>query len=347
MLCRRLLLSALLVLAAALPLAAQGEIIEQILVKVNGEIITRTELEERQVNYLRQQNRQFSEDELKEVLAQITPQILASTIDEMLLVQRGRELGYRLSDEQFEDILERIRKENQIETDEQFQAALEQEGLTMEELRRQLERQALVARVQQMEVLGRVGITDVEARQYYDAHPEEFTTQATTTLREILIEIPRTERGVNVAAMEAARAEVEAVRARIAAGEDFAVVAGEVSDSSSRANGGLVGPINTAELSSLVREAIADLQPGEVSEPIETSAGFVLLKVEDRLETGVQPFEEVRDDVASRVFNQRRRAELEKYLKKLRTQAVIEWKNAELQKAYEAYMSDQASGDSE
>ena len=82
-----------------------------------------------------------TDEELKKALLDVTPQLLVETIDEVLILQRGRDLGYKLSDEQFTEILGNIKKENKIETDEQFQAALKQEGLSLAELRRSIEKQ--------------------------------------------------------------------------------------------------------------------------------------------------------------------------------------------------------------
>src|SRR5262249_59079495 len=102
----------------------------------------------------------------------------------------GKELGYKLSDEQFKSVVENIRKENKIETDEQFQAALKSENMTMSDLRRNLERSMIVQRVQQNEVLSKIAVTDDEAKKYYDAHLNEFTTAPTVTLRDILVATP-------------------------------------------------------------------------------------------------------------------------------------------------------------
>lgn len=339
----RVALLAFTIAVSAVPLGA--DIIEQILVKVNGDIITKTDLEERQVAYLRQQNKQYADEELRQVLAQITPQLLADAIDELLLVQRGRELGYRMAEDQFKEIIERIKKENDIKTEEQFQSALKQEGMTLADLRRSLERQVLISRVQQIEILGKVGITEVEARQYYDAHPDEFRLPATVTLREILIEIPgQTDTGVNVGLDEEARAKAEQVRARLLAGDDFAKVAADVSAAPSKANGGLVGPINRAELAPAIQQALDTMKVGDVSEVLRTTRGYVILKLESAAESTLRPFEDVRDDIADRVFNDRRRAELVKYVKRLREQAIIEWKHEELKKAYEQYISSAQSG---
>src|SRR5215210_9567050 len=97
--------AAMLVLAAVT--TVRGEIIEQILVKVNGEIFTKSDLEQRQVAVLRQRGQaiDLKDDpgnaQLRQALDEVTPQILVDAIDEMLIVQRGKELGYRLGDEQF------------------------------------------------------------------------------------------------------------------------------------------------------------------------------------------------------------------------------------------------------
>jgi peptidyl-prolyl cis-trans isomerase SurA len=327
--------------AAGAAVAVHAEVLEQILVKVNGDILTKTELEQRQIMVLRQRNPQLLQDDaaLKQALAEITPRLLVDTIDEMLLTQRGRELGYRLSDEQFRGILDNIKKENKLDSEEQFQAALKQEGMTLDELRRSIETRMLIDRVQQLEVMQKVGITEDEARQYYAEHPGEFTTPSAVTLREILVAVPEAtsggERGINVAQDDAAREKAEAARARIAAGEEFAKVAAEVSDAPSKANGGLIGPVSRNELAPALAKVLDALKPGEITEPVRTTRGYQIIKLETASETTLQPFEQVRDQIAERVYNEKRRGELEKYLKRLRAQAIIEWKSDELRKMYE------------
>src|SRR4051812_13530284 len=123
--------AALLLLGLCFIVAApRAEIIEQILVKVNGEIFTKTDLENRQIVALRQMGQQAdlktnpSDAQLRQMLEQATPQLIVSVVDEMLVVQRGRELGYSMGEEQFKSILESIKKDNKIESEEQFQAAL-------------------------------------------------------------------------------------------------------------------------------------------------------------------------------------------------------------------------------
>src|SRR5216683_2977124 len=115
------LLPAVLFLAGVA--TVRGEIIEQILVKVNGDIITKTDLEQRQVAALRQKGQAIdlksdpNNVQLRKALDEITPQIMVDAIDEMIIVQRGKELGYTLSDTQFKGVVDNIRKENKIESE--------------------------------------------------------------------------------------------------------------------------------------------------------------------------------------------------------------------------------------
>jgi peptidyl-prolyl cis-trans isomerase SurA len=339
----KLLYGTLLALLVAAPLGA--EILEQIVVKVNGEILTKTELESRQVAALRARNRSVSaadlenDEELKKALQEITPQLVVDAVDEMLIMQQGKERGYRLTDDRFKEIVERIRKDNKLEDEEAFQAALKQEGLTLGDLRRNMERQMVVSQVQR-DAVGRVSVSDEEAHAYYDAHQQEFTSPASLTLREMLVEVPtsknaRGEPVLNVAADEDAKARAEALRARIVGGEDFAALAGTESAAASRANGGLVGPVSREELAPALQTIVDTLKVGEVSPVVRTARGYQFFELETLSPSTVLPFDKARDQIVDKVYAEKRNAEFQKYMKKLREQAIIEWKNEEIRKAYE------------
>jgi peptidyl-prolyl cis-trans isomerase SurA len=340
-------------LAAALVLTAvtavRAEIIEQILVKVNGEIFTKSDLEQRQVAALRQKGQaidlksDLSNAQLRTALDEITPQIMVDAVDEMLVVQRGKELGYKLGDEQFKSVLDNIKKENKMESEEQFQAALKAENMTLADLRRNLERQMIQQRVQQNEVLGKIGVTDDEARRYYEAHMNEFTTPPSVTLREILITVSTDAKGLNVATDEAAKARAEEIRKRVTSGgESFEKLAAEVSDSPSKANAGLIGPLSVNDISPELRKLIESMKQGDVAELVRTSRGYQILKLEAITPTQTLPLDQAREQISERVFTDKRRAEFQKYLVKLRTQAIIEWKNEDVRKAFEEGLKRQA-----
>jgi len=346
-----LLRSAVLLVGLSMSgVAARAQVIEQILVKVNGEYLTKTDLENRQVARLRELQGQKvdlkadgNDEALRKMLDQITPAILVETLDEMLVVQRGKELGYSLPDAQFTTVLENIKTQNKLESEESFQAALKQEGLTVADLRRNLERQMIVQRVQQNEVVNKVAMTEEEARTYYDTHLPEFTTPATVTLREILIGMPADARGVNVAADEAAKARADSIRARALAGESYEKLAADLSEAPSRANAGLIGPINLDDLSAELRKIIEAMKPGDVAEPLRTARGYQILKLETSTPRRVTPFEQAREQIANSVLTDKRKREFVKYLEKLRSQAIIEWKNPDVKKAYDEGVKQQAA----
>ena len=339
---KHLTATALLVGCALVP--ARADIIEQVLVKVNGDIVTKTEFEQRQIAALRQRqelaNVTPDSPELKKAIAEITPELILSAVDELLLVQRGRELGLALGDEQFQKILDSIKEENSIKTDEQFQAALQQEGLTLAELRRSLERQMLISQVQQREVMGKIAVTEDEAKAYYAKNRAQFTTPASITLREILVEVPSDTRGVNAAEDEKAQATAEDLRKRLLEGEPFARLAADFSDAPSKANGGLIGPFNSTDLSPALLDRLAKMKPGDLTEVIRTPRGYQILKLESRTEEVVRSFDAARDDISEAVAEEKRRGELQKYIEKLREQAIISWKNDELKKAYEQALAE-------
>ena len=329
------------ILTGGMPLRA--EILEQVLVKVNGDIVTKTEFEQRQVAALRGRpefaNASPSSLELQKAVSELTPDLILESVDELLLVQRARELNYSLGDEQFKSILDNIKKQNNMTEEAQFQAALKQEGLTEADLRRNLERSMMVSQVQRNEVIEKIGVTEEEARAFYAAHRTEFTTPAELTLREILIEVPASDKGINVAQDDEARAKANDVRKRLIAGEPFPRLAAEFSASASKANGGLIGPIKSEELAPQLQALLEKLKIGDVAEAIRTQRGYQILKLESRTDTKIRTFEEARVSINDRVVESKRRDAMQKYLDGLREQATITWRNAELQKAYEQGLS--------
>jgi peptidyl-prolyl cis-trans isomerase SurA len=322
----------------------RAEIIEQVLVKVNGDIVTKSDFERLQVEFLRQrpelQNVNPDSPDLQKAVAESTPQLILSAVDELLLVQRGRELGYVMSDEQFKSVLDNIKKDNNIDNDEKFNEALKQEGMTLADLRRQLEKNMLETRVQQAEVMAKISVTEDEAHAYYDAHKNEFTTPSELMLRQIVIAVPATDRGVNVAEDDAAKAKAEDIRHRALAGEPFARLVTEVSDDASKANGGLIGPIKSDEIAPALQDMLGKLKVGDVSEPIRAQRGYQLFQLESRTETKVKTFDEARQDISDKIADEKRRAETQKYIEKLRGAATITWHNDELKKAYEQALAE-------
>ena len=107
------------------------------------------------------------------------------------------------------------------------------------------------------------------------------------------------------------------------------------SDSPSRANAGLIGPISVKDLSPDFQKLIEPMKSGDITEPIRTQRGYQVLKLESSSGAQTLPFEQAREQISDRVFTDKRQVEFQKYLEKLRSQAIIEWKNQDVRKAFE------------
>ena len=315
-----------------------ADVLEQILVKVNGEIFTKTGLEQRQFAHLRQENPSLSLEDiernetLQQALGKITPRILVEAVDELLVVQQGKALGYQLTDEQFEDILGNIKKENEIETDGQFQTALDQEGMTLAGLRRSLERQMLVSRVQQLEVFSKLNVSEADQREYYEKHMDEFVIPPEVTIRELLISV--SDGSHSATRMDRTRLRAEAARKRILEGESFSTVVTELSDAPSKANGGLIGPVNPDELLPMLRSIVMDIQVGEISEIVQTELGYQFFKLESSSFDTHRAFEEIQPEISRRVYAEKGDDAYKRLIERLRSEAIIDWKNKDLEKIY-------------
>jgi peptidyl-prolyl cis-trans isomerase SurA len=342
--------SVVTVLLGAWPIA-QGRgsslILERVLVRVNGEIFTQSELTQRQTDAVRerqQQPRAIPDAELFNLLNEMTPDILVETVDELLIVQHGRELGFTFSDDEFKKGLDTLKKDNKLD-DEGLKEALKQEGLTLEDLRRNFERAWLRQMVQAREIFPRMRITEEELRQYFAAHRSDFMTPETVTLREIAVLAPATnvQDTLTPSTLDPLKARIDGIRQRAIAGEDFAALVKEASDSGTKANGGLIGPINVRDLNPTTKALLDGMKPGDVCEPIQLSRGFQILKLESREVPLQQPFDKVRDQIEIAIRNERLDGEMTKLRLRLRSGAVIEWKDDNLRRIYERRAAERLS----
>lgn len=331
--------------ASAADASPASTVVERVLVRVNGEIFTQSELTTRQITALRDL-KQGANTNIEEELVTLTPDLLVTAVDELLLVQRGREMGFTFTEAQFQSAVSNIKERNKLD-DAALAAAMAQEGLTMDALRKDLETNYLIQGVQQREIGPSMTITLEEQRQYYKRNSDEFMTPLTVTLRELFLSVPTVTQNnkevFSVADANAAEARMEELRKRALAGEDFAALVAATSESATKASGGLVGPVNVEDLSPALKELTTALEPGGVSEPVRTARGFQIFKLEARSEPTIRPFEEVRREIETAIRNERIGPETEKMLASLREQAVIEWKDENLRQIYEKAIAEAAT----
>jgi parvulin-like peptidyl-prolyl isomerase len=289
---------------------AGAEILERVIAKVNGEIITQTEFQSRQLAAA--QAARIDPDKIPQFLRENNAKILQEAVDELLLVQRADEAGLHLRPEYIKEVIDNIKKENKIANDEELQAQLAREGMTLDDLKRNIEHSIVRRQILSREVEGKVAVTDTEAKADYDAHKDDFSKAATVTLQEIYV---KAEGGGEALAKDLVK------RAR--AGEDFSELAKAHSAGGTRAAGGDLGKLTKGDLNPALEKVAFGLSNGAVSEPIRSGDGYRIFKAVDKTEASVVPFEEAKADIKQKLMQDRWQKEYDAYMVDLRKKAVI------------------------
>ncbi len=310
----RLLLAILSVTAAA----ARGEVIERVIVKVNGLIVTQSEFEGRQIAAV--QGARIPQDKVEGFLRENNARLLQDAIEDLLLVDRARALGLTAPAQYLSEAIETVKKENNIPDDAALQAQLQREGMSLEEFKGNIERSILKQQVMSRELRPKAQVTEADALQYYEAHAGEFARQATVQLQEILVS------GTDASA----RARAEQLVAKARGGADFAALARTESAAPSKKAGGDLGTISPGDMNPAIEKVAFALAAGAVSDPIPTADGFRILRVAARTEAGAAPFESVKNDLLKRLSNERWEKAYREYVDGLRKNAVVDLKVREV-----------------
>jgi peptidyl-prolyl cis-trans isomerase SurA len=286
----------------------QAEIVEEIAVRVNDQVIVRSEMQARRASISRQIQSEVPPDQQETILSQAQDNVLFDMINEELLVQQAN-LSFDM-EKYFDNLKKDFMLKNEIKTESELSDLLGKEGLTLVEFERLLIRSNVPQDMLQFDVARKLVVSPAEIQVYYDDHRDEFRVEGDVMLREIVILTAG--RGT-----EGAQAIVDGILVRITAGEDFGVLAGELSESPSKDNGGSVGPFVTGDLAPLLEEQAFTVTVGEIGEPIATSYGFHLIKVDSRNESVVPPLEEVKTQVVNILRGKQYGTDLDAYLRKL------------------------------
>lgn len=274
--------------ALAVPTAPRAELIEEIVAWVNGDIITLSEYKSEEEGQTSEAYRQLSGEALDTWIKERKPRILLDMIDRKILVHHAKALGYDL-DKLGDSILESFREQQGVGDDTDFERMITEGGMTIEDVKRRLVEMYAPQEVITFEVKNRVAVSEAEIEGYYLEHPAQFTDEGAVTFREIVLLAD------DDAKRDARRAEAQAIRERIVAGEDFGEVAKRASEAGTRDGGGLLGPLSKDDLSEQLSEVAFSIPVGEVSEILETPYGFHLLEVESRTEDTLRSLEEVHE----------------------------------------------------
>lgn len=300
-----------LVSLAVLAVLARAEVIERVIVRVNGDIVSQSEFEARQVAAV--QAARVPPAEIEKFLRENNSKILQDAVDELLLVQRAQELGYKISATYLRDVIEGIKKDNKIESDDELQRQLRREGMTLDDLKRNIEHSIMKNQVLQRELQSKVAVGEADLRAEYEAKKAEtYTRKATVHLQEIVLKASEDD-------PKAARALADDLVRRARAGEDFAELARQHSVGATQKSGGDLGQVNQGDLTADMEKVAFALPVGGVSDPLRTPDGWRILRVTEKSEAAVTPFEEVKADLQKRLTQARFAAQYDTYMEGLRT----------------------------
>lgn len=296
----------------------EPRVVEEIVAKVNDSIITMSDLEARereQDSY--QLYRDYSGEELQEKLHDLRSSTIEELINEVLLLQRAKDLGVDM-DAFVRHYLEDVKKEQGVTTDAELEKLLQQEGLTLAEFKERIRRRRIPQRLIYEEVTSRIEVSDDDVRRYYEEHPEEFQASGGVELSEIVLLLDEGEDA------GAARRAADEIYQRLLAGESFEDLARRVSETPSAENGGHLGLFRHGEMSPELEQVAFSLGEGEISQPILTSHGYHILKLDRKVEPHVTPLAEVSDKIRERLTKKLYDAKLQEYLDGLYRTNLIE-----------------------
>ncbi len=308
-----------MLLLSAATLCADVTILEEIIVKVNGGIILRSEYE----RTLEQSRREIladsalSEAERNAELAEREKVVLRDMIDQRLLVQKGEELGINV-DAQVLRQRDEIMRRNNIESTDDFEAwVLERTGEPAEDLMDRMRENFVSQSVLGQEVSRRVIVTREEIEQYYEDHKDEYVRSEGVRLSQILFTLEEDE--------EAGRKEADEVLGRVQRGEPFAEMARRFSDDeATKELGGDIGIYRRGMLRTEIEEAVFGQRQGHITDLIEVPNGLLILRVDQNFREGLAQLEEVQEEIRATISGPRFQPEIRKYLSELRGESYIE-----------------------
>jgi len=312
---------AILCVSSALGAQEKGRIIEEIVARVNNEIITLTDYR-RADNSLEEETKQdcpgCALDKIDEAVKHKRENLLRDLIDQSLLAQKGKDLGINVEP----DVVKRIdelRQQYGWKDMDEMESQLRAQGESLEELKNTLRNGFLTQEVIKREVGSHIQITHDEVAKYYEEHKDEFERPETVMVSEFFLSTQKKDES-EIPAIEA---KAKYYLARIQRGESFEELAKHFSEGSTAKDGGYLGAFKRGELAKEIEDKVFSMKRGELTDVIRTKTGFLILRVDQRFEAGLQPLDKVDGEIQNRIYVQRMAPELRKYLGKLREQSYV------------------------
>ena len=325
---RKLLPWFLLVCLAALPpLLPADTVVEEIIARINNQIVTRAEYL-RSKEQLRQEAQQQDPANADKVVEERDKDVLRDLIDQQLLLEKGKDLGITADTEVIKR-LDEMRKDMHMDSMEDLEKAATSQGISYEDFKQNLKNQIITQQVISREVGSRMNVSKEELQQFYDEHKSQMEQPEQIRLSELLISRKRGDKSPpadDAQALAAAQAKADDLLAQIRKGAAFDEIAKKNSDGPTAAQGGDLGYFKRGTLAKELEDKTFAMKPGEVSDVIRTKQGFVILKVTEHQQAGVPPLSQIEPKVQDAIYMQKLQPALRAYLLKLREDAYIDIK---------------------
>src|SRR5215469_4856000 len=305
-----------------------GSVVEDIIARVNDQIIT-------QSDYERAQKELDGEGRQRGLtMQQVSEQhkdLLRNLIDQQLWLSKGKELGIT-GETELVNRLNDLRKQYNLATMEDLEKAAQEQGVSYEDFKASIRNQIVTQEVMRQEVGRHMNITPGEVQRYFETHKQDYVQPESVRLSEILISTgtaaPAPEGGTqeDPAKVQAAKAKADDVVAKLKAGGDFGQLARTSSDGPTASSGGDLGQFRRGALAKVLEDATFNLNPGQFTEPIRTRQGYVILKVDQHVHGGIPQYQDVEQQVEQDYWDAKMMPAIREYLTKMREDAYVEVK---------------------
>jgi peptidyl-prolyl cis-trans isomerase SurA len=296
-----------------------GTTVQEVLARVNDQIITRSDYD-RAMKDMDAEARQRGAT--MQEISEAHRDLLRNLVDQQLWLSKAKELGIT-GETELINRLNDIRKQYNLNNLEDLEKAAQEQGVSFEDFKANIRNQIITQLVMRDEVGRHVQFTQGEVQRFYEEHKQELAQPESVRLSEILVSTPADATQEQV---DAAKAKVDDVEAKLKSGTDFAELARSSSQGTTAAQGGDLGSYKRGQLAKVFEDATFGKKTGDVTDPIRTKQGFVIFKVVEHNGGGIPAFADVQQQVEETYYTYKMEPAIRSYLTKMREDAYIDIK---------------------
>lgn len=294
-------------------------IVDRIVAIVNDTLITQSDL-----NSAFEPIRKRIEDQTTDANREATVNkaregMLNRMIDDILIEQEATRLGIKIPDEDVTGTIETILAQKNLKMDD-FEKILEKEGMSLEAYKKEVKQQMIRSKVVRRELRTAIAVTDEEIGEYYIQHRAEYEGQQAVRIKQIVLFFPEK---VDNDIQQKMKGDMEAILKRLKAGEPFDKLATQFSQGPTAKQGGDIGFVERGIMPPEMEQIAFALEPGQVSDVIESPTGFSIITVTDKRGEGTRMIESVRDEIKDKLLDAKMDKKIEEWMSDLRKKAHI------------------------